>query len=193
MRLSVVTLVIVMLTAGTAVAQERERGFVDLYGGGTQLFESDVPGWKFTDSQFTAGLRGGMWINDNVALTLRTWYFKTDLEDQLSSPGDLAFVGVSLELLMRWKLSDRWALYATLGPMMAVTTLDLDRAVKEDASSLAPGASSAVGVEVRVLSSLRAFAEMQGSLVYPAFELSDRTVTPRLMNMYGLVGLRMPF
>lgn len=199
MRLSVVTFVVVMLTAGSAVAQERERGFVDLYYGMTKLFESDVSNWKFEDERGVAGLRAGMWINDTntMALTLRTWYFQTDAKEQRSGPSDLAFLGVSLELLMRWKLSDRWAIYGTLGPAMAVTTLDVApalRGIEDDARSVAPGASSSVGVEVRVLSSLRAFAEMQGSLVYPAFEFfDDRTVSPRLMNLYGLVGLRMPF
>lgn len=199
MRLSVVTFVVVMLTAGSAVAQERERGFVDLYYGMTKLFESDVSNWKFEDERGVAGLRAGMWINDTntMALTLRTWYFQTDAKEQRSGPSDLAFLGVSLELLMRWKLSDRRAIYGTLGPAMAVTTLDVApalRGIEDDARSVAPGASSSVGVEVRVLSSLRAFAEMQGSLVYPAFEFfDDRTVSPRLMNLYGLVGLRMPF
>jgi hypothetical protein len=29
--------------------------------------------------------------------------------------------------------------------------------------------------------------------VYPAFEFSDRTITPRLLNIYGLVGVRFAF
>lgn len=199
MRLSVVTFVVVMLTAGSAVAQERERGFADVYYGMTKLFESDVSNWLFEDERGVAGLRAGMWLNDinTVALTLRTWYFQTDAKEQRSGPSDLAFLGVSLELLMRWPLSDRWAIYGTLGPMMAVTTLDVSpvlRGTEDDARSVAPGASTSVGVEVRVFSRLRAFAEMQGSLVYPAFEFfEDKTVSPRLLNLYGLVGLRMPF
>ena len=40
---------------------------------------------------------------------------------------------------------------------------------------------------------LRAFAEVQSSLMYSSFEFSDRTVTPRLLNVYGLVGVRFAF
>ena len=199
MRLSVVTFVVVMLTAGIAAAEERERGFADVYYGMTKLFESDVSNWTFEDERGVTGLRAGLWLNDasTLALTLRTWYVQTDAKEQRSGPSDLAFLGVSLELLMRWKLSDRWALYGTVGPMMAVTTLDMApvlRGREDDSRSVAPGASTSVGVEVRVFSNVRAFAEMQGSLVYPDFEFfHDTTVSPRLTNLYGLFGLRMPF
>jgi hypothetical protein len=201
MRLSVVTFVVVMLTAASAVAQEPERGFFDLYYGMTKLFESDVTNWKFEDERGVAGLRAGMWLNDTntLALTLRTWYFQTDAKEQRSGPSDLAFLGVSLELLMRWKMSERWAIYGTLGPMMAVTTLDVSPVLtgtQEDSRDLAPGATASVGVEVGVFWRLRAFAEMQGSLVYPSFDFSDRSIgriSPRFLNLYGLAGLRLPF
>jgi hypothetical protein len=110
----------------------------------------------------------------------------------------LAFLGVSLEVLGRWRLDRRWTVYGSLGPVMAITTLDLERnvggrLVEEDARSIAPGASAALGVEARVLPRLRGFAEIQSSIVYPSLQFSDRTLSPRLLNLYGLVGARIPF
>jgi hypothetical protein len=29
--------------------------------------------------------------------------------------------------------------------------------------------------------------------MYPSFEFSDRTISPRLLNVYGLVGVRFAF
>jgi hypothetical protein len=80
--------------------------------------------------------------------------------------------------------------YGSLGPVMAINTLDLERNVQgrlieEDARSIAPGASAALGVEARVLPRLRGFAEIHSSIVYPSFQFSDRTLSPRLLNLYG--------
>ena len=87
------------------------------------------------------------------------------------------------------------SLYGSLGPAAAVTTLDLalPEASEEDARSIAPGASASAGAEARLAGPLRAFAEAHLSLVYPRFEFSDRTITPQLLNMYGLIGIRFAF
>jgi outer membrane protein with beta-barrel domain len=199
MRASLTALTFVLLTSGVAVAAEVERGFFDVYGGVMGLFESDVPGSKFADSSPTLGGRIGVWIGDSWGLTLRTWYFQTDAKLATStSPSDLAFLGVSVEVVARWPLDDRWTVYGSLGPAMAVNTLDAQRSVdgrtiEEDSRSIAPGVSGAVGVEARLLPRLRAFAETQGSLVYPSFRFADRRLSPQLLNAYGLVGLRIPF
>jgi hypothetical protein len=199
MRLSCIALAFVLLTTGVAVAADGEHGFFDLYGGVLNLFESDVPGSKFADSSATIGGRIGVWLGDNWGLTLRTWYFQTDVKLLRStSPSDLAFLGVSLEVVGRWSLDDRWAVYGSLGPAMAVNTLDIQHIVQgqrieEDSRSVAPGVSGAVGVEARLLRRLSAFAETQGSLVYPSFRFADQRLSPSLLNIYGLVGLRIPF
>jgi hypothetical protein len=198
MRLIAIAVALVLLTAGVAAAEERERGFFDAYTGLVGLFESDRPEWKFADSSTVIGGRVGVWMNDAWGLSLRTWYFKTDAKEEMTSPSDLAFLGVSLELVGRWRLDERWAVYASIGPVMAITTLDLQRNVRgrlieDDARSIAPGASAALGVEARVLPRLRGFAEIQNSLVYPSLQFSDRTISPRLWNLYGLVGARIPF
>jgi hypothetical protein len=197
---SCVVLVYVVVTGPLAPgeAQGQERGFVDLYGGATRLFEADVPTWQLADTSPVVGARFGVWLGQNWAVTLRTWYFQTDAREEGGlSPSDLAFLGVSLELLGRWPLGDRWALYGSLGPSLAVNTLDvqIDRATRreDDARSVAVGASGAVGVEFRVVRSLKAFVEAQTSFVYPSFDLQDRTISPRLVNIYGLTGLRLAF
>lgn len=198
MRLTVIAVVFVLLAAGFAAAEERERGFFDAYTGLVGLFESDRPDWKFADSSSVIGGRVGVWMHASWGLSLRTWYFKTDAKEEMTSPSDLAFLGVSLELLGRWRLDERWAVYGSLGPAMAITTLDLERNVggrliEEDARSIAPGASAALGIEARALPRLRGFAEIQSSIVYPSLQFSDRTMSPRLWNLYGLVGVRIPF
>jgi hypothetical protein len=190
---------VVPLSPDTASAHEdRERGFADLYFGGTHLFKSDVPTWEFNDTESVVGGRVGFWLGQHWGLTFRAWYFQTDAKEEGSLSGsDLSFVGMALELLARWPVSDRWALYGSLGPAFAVTRLDrqIDPAVrnKEDARSVAVGASGSVGVEYGIVKELRGFAEVQSSLMYPSFEFSDRTITPRLLNVYGLVGVRFAF
>jgi len=199
-------LVVALVCAGIAVplspdiapAQGRERGFVDLYLAGTRLFESDVPTWNFADWVTVGGGRFGFWLGQNWGLTFRAWYFQTDANEEGGlSPSDLGFLGMSLELLGRWPVSDRWALYGSLGPAIAVTTLDrqIDAAMRkeDDARSVAVGASASAGVEYSFVKWIRGFAEVQSSLVYPSFEFSDRTITPRLLNVYGLVGVRFAF
>jgi hypothetical protein len=182
-----------------STAQDVERGFVDLYVGVTRAFESDVPTWKFADdTRAVGGARFGVWLGQNWGLTLRAWYLQTDAkENDGLSPSDLAFLGISLELLGRWSLADRWALYGSLGPALVVNTLDrqLDPATgkEDDARSVAAGASGSVGIEFRILKRLRAFGEVQSSLVYPSFEFRDQTITPRLFHLNGLVGIRLAF
>lgn len=199
MRSCLVGLLVVLVVVGVAAAEERERGFLDVYGGVMGMLESDVPEWKFFDSSPVIGGRVGVWIGNNWGVTLRTWYFQTDAKERAASPSDLAFLGVSLEVLARWRLDERWTVYGSLGPAMAVNTLDIarntaaGRATEEDARSVAPGASGAVGIETGVLPHLRMFAETQASLVYPVFHFSDRTMSPRLLTIYGLVGARIPF
>lgn len=180
--------------AVVAAAAEPERGFVDLYGGGGRLFESDEPGANFADHSLTAGVRLGVWLTPAWGLTLRGWYYQSDAKIRDVEPSDLAFLGLALEASARWPVGERWALYASLGPMLAVTTLDLERNGQvEDARSLAPGVSAGLGVETRVHSHLRVFTEVQGSVAYPWFRFTDERLAPRLLNLYGLVGLRVPF
>ncbi len=194
-----VGLMLALLTVTPAMAEERERGFVDLYGGGLRLVESDVPDWQFRDTVGTAGARIGVWLAEPWGLTFRTWYFQSDAREEPSGlPSDLAFLGLSLELLARWRLGDRWTFYGSLGPALAVTTLDraqlVDGAVRdEDDRSLAPGATGSLGIEARLVGPLRAFVEGQASVVYPEFEFRDRTLTPVLVNLYGLAGVRLAF
>jgi hypothetical protein len=107
MRLTVIAMVFVLFTARFVAADERERGFFDAYSGGVGLFESDRPDWKFADSSHVIGGRVGVWMNDVWGLSLRTWYFKTDAKEEMTSPSDLAFLGVSVEILARWRLDDR--------------------------------------------------------------------------------------
>jgi hypothetical protein len=145
------------------------------------------------------GARAGVWLGERWALTFRAWYFQTDAKLMSStSPSALAFLGLSLEVLARWPLQDGWAVYGALGPAMAVATLDIERIMQErkteeDSRSVAPGLSGAVGVEKRLWPWLSALGEVQGSLVYPYFSFTDRRMTPRLLNLYGLVGARVPF
>jgi hypothetical protein len=179
-------------------AQTPERGFLDLYFGAVGLLESDVPEWTFADAHVTGGARAGVWIRENWAITFRTWYFQTDAKQLRVSPSDLSYLGLSLELLARWRLSDRWSIYGTLGPMVAVTSLDLQEESAQarrdrDDRSLAPGASLSVGVETQLLGRIRGFAEVQTTLVYPHYDFPDQNITPRLLNLYGLVGARIPF
>jgi hypothetical protein len=179
----------------TSDAQDVERGFVDLYLGITKLFESDVPTWKFADdARALGGARFGVWLGQNWGVTLRAWYLQTDAKEADSlSPSDLALLGISLELLGRWPLGDRWALYGSLGPALAVTTLDSETGKEDDARSVAAGASGAVGIEFRILKWMRAFGEVHGSLVYPSFGFHDQMITPRLLHLNGLAGIRLAF
>jgi hypothetical protein len=82
-------------------------------------------------------------------------------------------------------------------PAFAVTALDrqIDPTMrkKEDAHNVAVGASGSAGVEYGIVKQLRAFAEVQSNLMYSSFEFSDRTITSRLLNVYGLVGVRFAF
>jgi hypothetical protein len=178
-------------------AAQPERGFFDLYGGYLYLYESDVPGWKIENDSPTVGGRVGVWIGTNWGLAFRTWYFQTDAKLRDASPSDLAFLGLSLELMGRWVINHDWALYGTLGPMVAVTTLDRQRdpatRKEDDSRSVAPGGSLSIGAEIRVFKSLRAFAELQGTLVYPEFHFRGQTSSPRLLTTYGLTGLRLGF
>jgi hypothetical protein len=178
-------------------AAEHERGFVDVYLGVTRLLESDVPQWSFADTRGLAGARFGFWLGENWGLTFRTWYFQSDATQPGVSPSDLAFLGLSLELIARWPLGKHWFVYGSLGPAVAVTTLDvqLDPATRkeDDARSLALGVSGGLGVEFRLFKHLGAFAELQSSLVYPSFDLPDRTISPSLLNLYGLAGIRVVF
>jgi hypothetical protein len=64
---------------------------------------------------------------------------------------------------------------------------------EDDTRSVAAGASGAVGIEFRILKRLRAFGEVQSSLVYPSFEFRDQTITPRLVHLNGLAGIRLAF
>lgn len=179
-------------------SEHRQQAFFDVYGGVMYLFESDVPGWKLEDDSPTVGGRIGVWIGKTWGLTFRAWYFQTDAKlARASSPSDLAFLGLSLELLGRWVLTDDWALYGTLGPMVAITTLDRQRdavtKIEDDSRSVAPGGSLSIGTDVRVFKRLRAFAEVQASLVYPEFDFPDSRSSPRLLTVHGLTGLRLGF
>jgi hypothetical protein len=201
MRLPAIALTLVALSIGVgtpmwpseAAGEEPEQAFFDLYGGFLHLFESDVPGWKLEDDSPTVGGRVGVWIGKNWGLTFRTWYFQTDAKLDNASPSDLAFLGLSLEFIGRWSLTEQWALYGTLGPMVAVTSLDLQRDHENDSRSVAPGGSLSIGTEIRVFKRLRVFAEVQGSLVYPEFDFPGRRSSPRLLTVYGLTGLRLGF
>jgi hypothetical protein len=140
----------------------------------------------------------GFWIGKNWGLTFRTWYFQTDANLQSStSPSDLAFLGLSLELIGRWPLTEHWAMYGTLGPMVAVTTLDRQRdpstRVEDDVRSVAPGGSASLGTEFRVFKRMRVFAEVQSTVAYAQFDFPERTSSPRLLLLYGLTGLRLGF
>lgn len=195
MHWSAIGLLFVLVWTGTAAAEGRERGFVDLYGGVVGLDESDTPHWRFADVTSTVGARAGVWLADTWALTLRTWYFQTDAKQEQSSPSDLAFLGLSLEILARWRLDDRWAVYGSLGPMLAINTLDVETRPghEEDARSLSPGASASVGVEIRMWKGLRGFVEGQVTVAFPEFEFRDGPISPRLLTSNGLVGIRLPF
>lgn len=188
-----------LLLPAPAGAGERGRGFVDAYGGVAGLLESDVPDARFADAVPVVGGRVGVWLGDRIGLAFRTWYFQSDAKlERSTSPSDLAFLGLSLEALARWPLDERWSVYGSLGPAVAVTTLDFQRIVggqpvEEDARSVAPGVSAGLGVEARVLPFLAVFAETHASLVYPSFHFSDQRLAPRLLNLYGLVGVRVPF
>jgi hypothetical protein len=205
MRLRAIALTVFALAVATgapmwpseAAAEQPEQAFVDLYGGFVHLFESDVPDWKLEDDTPTVGGRIGVWIGRNWGLTFRTWYFQTDAKLDNASPSDLAFLGLSLELIGQWSLTERWGLYGTLGPMVAVTSLDRQRdsvtRIEDDSRSVAPGGSLSIGTEIHVFKRLRAFAEVQGSLVYPEFDFPGRRSSPRLLTVYGLTGLRLGF
>jgi hypothetical protein len=205
MRLRVIALICFAMTVGAgapmwpseAAAEQAEQAFFDLYGGILHLFESDVPGWKLEDNSPTVGGRVGVWIGRNWGLTFRTWYFQTDAKLDNTSPSDLAFLGLSLELVGRASLTEHWALYGTLGPMVAVASLDRQRdpvtRIEDDSRSVAPGVSLSIGTEIRVFKRLRAFAEVQGSLAYAEFDFPGRRSSPRLLTVYGLTGLRMGF
>ena len=196
MRLTFHALALVVLMSSVAVAADGQRGFFDVYGGVLYLFESDVPRSTFADDQATVGGRVGVWLSDNWGVAFRAWYFQTDANVlSRGSPSDLAFLGLSIEVVGRWSIQDRWAMYSSLGPAMAISTLDrpIQGRGEEDSRSISPGVSGAVGIEARLLRQLSAFAETQGSLVYPSFRYSDQRVSPRLLNVYGLVGLRIPF
>lgn len=189
-------LVALLVSASAAAGAEPERGFVDVYGGIVRLFESDVPQADFADTAATGGLRVGVWLGPRWGLTLRTWYYETDAKIGDSGPSDLALLGIAVEALARWPLDDRWAVYASLGPMLGVSTLDIEpagRKEEEDARSVAPGVSAGLGVEARLLAHLRLFAEVHGSAAYPWFRFSDHRLAPRLLNVYGLFGFRVPF
>ena len=152
MVLTRIVLIVALVSVGfvsVAFAQDQGHGFADLYFGGTHLFKSDVPTWEFNDTEPVGGARVGFWLGRNWGLTLRGWYYQTDAKEEGGlSTGNLDFIGVALELLARWPLSDRWALYGTLGPALAVATLDrqIDPTVrgKEDARSVAAGVSGSV-------------------------------------------------
>lgn len=186
----------IVLMANVAIAEEPGRGFFDVYGGPAGLLESDVPGWKFADVTATVGARAGIWITDTWAVTFRGWYFQTDAKQRESSPSDLAFLGMSLELLGRWQFDRRWAMYGSLGPAMAITTLDLqrpDRSFEDEARNIAPGVSAGAGIEAQLVGRLSAFGEIHGSLVYQSLHFSHRTISPRLLNLDGVLGLRVGF
>ena len=88
-----------------AAAERPEQVFFDVYGGFLHLFESDVPDWKLEDHSATVGGRVGVWIDRNWGLTFRTWYFQTDAKLDNASASDLAFLGLSLELIGRWSVT----------------------------------------------------------------------------------------
>jgi hypothetical protein len=192
----VVVMFAVALMSNVAMADEHRNGFFDLYGGLTGLLESDVPGWTFEDLTPTVGARAGIRVNNTWGVAVRTWYFQADVKERDSSPSDLAVLGISLELLGRWQLDRRWAIYSSLGPAMGVATLDFARANRrsaDDARSLAPGVSAAVGIEVHLVGRVSAFSEAHGSLFYPSFHFADQTISPRLLSFSGVLGVRIGF
>ncbi|HXH83694.1 MAG TPA: outer membrane beta-barrel protein [Candidatus Tectomicrobia bacterium] len=195
----VVALLAIALVAAPAAAQEREHGFADLYGGVAGLLESDVRAWDFADASTTVGGRLGVWLGERWGLAFRTWYFQTDAKERVgASPSDLAFLGLALELFARWPLDERWTLYGALGPAVAVTTLDRSRRVdgaivEEDARGVGPGGSGSVGIQARVAGPFSAFAELQTTLVYPELSFQGQTITPRLLTVHGLMGVRVRF
>jgi hypothetical protein len=195
MRSSVVGVVAALLWTASAGAEEPQRWFVDIYGGVAKTQESDVEGWNFNDAKATVGGRGGFWFTRHWALTFRTWYFQTDADQELRSPSDLHLLGFSLEVLGRWQFHERVGLYGSLGPMVAATRLDMQNTSGHDEvdRTVSPGVSGAVGVEVRLLKHLGAFAEAQSSLTYPSFEFSTQDLSPRVWNIYGLGGVRILF
>jgi len=183
-------------STGVAAAEERRTGFFDLYGGPTGLLESDVPHWKFADVTASVGARAGLWFHEHWAVSFRTWYFQTDVKQRETSPSDLAFLGLSFEILGRWPLTPRWALYGSLGPALVINTLDLqrsDRAGEDDARSLSPGVSAGAGIEANIVGPLSAFSELHSGLAYPSFRFSDRTISPRLLHLDAVVGVRVGF
>ena len=103
MRCLIMTVAVALL-ASAAMAEERRRGFFDVYGGAVGLPESDVPGWRFADVTETIGARAGVSINDTWTVALRTWYFQSDARERQSSASDLTVLGLSVELLGRWQL-----------------------------------------------------------------------------------------
>jgi hypothetical protein len=194
-RWGLIGLAVVVLWSGVAAAEERERGFIDLYGGLARVLESDAPGWQFSDLTNMVGVRAGVWIGPNWGLALRLWYQESDAKQFQIPASDLATLAGSLEVHARWRFDERWAVYASFGPALAVTTLDIELVprLEDDARSVAAGMSGGVGLEARIWKRLRAFVEFQTSVLYPSFEFRDRTVTPRILTLHGLVGVRMPF
>src|SRR5687767_11795744 len=62
-----------------------------------------------------------------------------------TSESDLLLLGLSVEVVARWPIDDRGTVYASLGPAMAIGTLDTQRIiqaqpVEEDDRSISPGA-----------------------------------------------------
>ena len=79
---------------------------------------------------------------------------------------------------------------------MAITTLDLQRSdsrIEDDARSIAPGVSAGGGVEAHLVGRLSAFSEVHSSLFYPSFDFPGRTISPRLLSVNGLIGIRVGF
>jgi hypothetical protein len=181
-----VALGIVLLSAASTHA---EQGFLDVFVGGVRLFESDIPDGIFSDAVTGVGARAGVWLGRHWGLALRGWYQTTDVRIERHQPSDLAVVGLALEVFARWPLTSALSLYGAFGPALLIATLDLDQ---EDARSLAPGVTVALGIE-RALGPVRLFIESQLVLAYPSFEYRDRTITPQLFEYLGVVGLRVPF
>jgi hypothetical protein len=192
------TLVALLFSVSIGPAAAADRGFFDVYGGALHMLESDVPDWRFEASSTTAGARVGIHLAPSWALTFRSWYFDSDAKQRGTSPSDLGFLGLSFELLAKWRLDDRWALYATLGPMVAITTLDLEERIgdlkrEQDAHSVSPGASAGIGLDAHVYGPLRAFAESHFTFVKPGFSFPGRDISPELLTLYGLLGVRVGF
>jgi hypothetical protein len=199
-RSRAIGLALALLAAAVVVsgaqAAEPERFFIDLYGGVARVEDSDVPDWYFADTVGTVGARAGWWIGTDWGVALRTWFFQSDAKQESLTASDLALLGFSVEAMARWRFHDRLAVYGSLGPVLAVATLDVKESPtqpEDDDRSLAPGLSAAVGFEVKLFERLRLFAETQMSLIYAEFEFPNRSITPRLLNFYGLFGVRIPF